>query len=271
MRMEIAFQLALAIGSFTSRSAQGFVTSPTTLLPVRSSSSCVLAIGQQGWDNENFLGSLSGGSDAIDAANQKYQAHSEHRAKHQEWRQQQQARNEGQELQASNQGASEGAAAEEGQGGSRFKEMMEKGQQARPAASAEGGSGPILYNPMQGLPSPSQQQAPAAPAAAPSEDDLSVQEQAQLFQKFMNMQQQGGEANQPASAPQKPGKKVGRNRDADTIANTADVYFAQLKRDSTVRTIARYEGDDDTANAVFEDEGVKDLENVIKTNPYLKE
>jgi len=262
MRLGSAFQVALAIGVF-SVTANGFIHHR----PLVRTSSCVLSIGQ-GWDNENFLDSLSGGSDAMDAANQKYQAQAEQRGKLQEWRHQQMARNE-QQLQASSsssEGESEAsgeAAEEEGQGGSRFKEMMEKGKQAQPASAPEG-SGPILYNPMEGLASSSPKQAPDAST------ELSMQEQAQLFQKFMEMQQKGGAA--PAQErPSKPGKKVGRNRDADTIANTADLYFAQLKRDSTVRTIARYEGDQERANAVFEDEGVKELEGMLQANPYLKE
>ena len=55
----------------------------------------------------------------------------------------------------------------------------------------------------------------------------------------------------------------GNNRDAYEITNPADVYLAQLKRDSTVRTEARKRGDIDTANQVFEDVGVKALNNLL--------
>lgn len=53
------------------------------------------------------------------------------------------------------------------------------------------------------------------------------------------------------------------NRDAYEITNPADVYFAQLKRDSTIRTKARKAGDIETANSAFADEGVKALSNYL--------
>ncbi|GFH52492.1 hypothetical protein CTEN210_08968 [Chaetoceros tenuissimus] len=55
----------------------------------------------------------------------------------------------------------------------------------------------------------------------------------------------------------------GNNKDAYEITNPADVYLAQLKRDSTVRTEARKRGDVETANQVFEDVGVKALNNLL--------
>merc|ERR1712238_459512 len=62
----------------------------------------------------------------------------------------------------------------------------------------------------------------------------------------------------------------GRNRDADMIANSSDLYFAQLKRDSTVRTIGRIRGEKDISEAVFEDEGIEQLQSLVQENPYLK-
>lgn len=58
-------------------------------------------------------------------------------------------------------------------------------------------------------------------------------------------------------------KGDGRNRQAYEVNNAADVYFAQLKRDSTIRTNARKAGDLDTANSVFKDHGVKALTGLI--------
>ena len=265
MRFGLAFQVVLALGSFGV--SDGFVSNTrTSQLPVRKT---VLRMVGQGWDNESFLGSLSGGSDAMDDANQKYQAQTEQRGKLEQWRAGQEARHE---LQASSdeEAAAEPPDEEVGQGGSRFKELLEKSQEIAASSSpADGPNGPIIYNPIEGLKKPDAQQ---APDAASDDDDLTMEEQAKLFQKFMKIQQGGGG---DTAAPQKQtnpgGKKVGRNRDADTIANKADVYFAQLKRDSTVRTIARHEGDLERANAVFADEGVKELENIITVNPYLKE
>ena len=67
--------------------------------------------------------------------------------------------------------------------------------------------------------------------------------------------------NTPANFAPKPPKEA--NKDSYEIANTADVYFAQLKRDSSVRTEARKAGDLETANAAFEDDGVKALKNYL--------
>mmetsp|Transcript_814 Transcript_814/g.1409 ORF Transcript_814/g.1409 Transcript_814/m.1409 type:complete len:719 (+) Transcript_814:202-2358(+) len=53
------------------------------------------------------------------------------------------------------------------------------------------------------------------------------------------------------------------NKDAYEITNPADVYFAQLKRDSYVRTMARRSGDLETANKPFADVGVKALNNLL--------
>lgn len=66
------------------------------------------------------------------------------------------------------------------------------------------------------------------------------------------------------------GKPVGRNRDADQIANAADLYFAQLKLDSTIRAKAFHAGDYDTSNAAFEDDRVKKLADALKDNPYIQ-
>lgn len=53
------------------------------------------------------------------------------------------------------------------------------------------------------------------------------------------------------------------NKDAYEITNPADVYLAQLKRDSTVRTEARKRGDLETANNPFADVGVKAIGNIL--------
>ena len=65
------------------------------------------------------------------------------------------------------------------------------------------------------------------------------------------------------------GRKIGRNKDADTISNAGDVYFAQLKRDSTSRNLARYAGDDNTANSVFHDPSIHEI--TVPVNPYREE
>jgi hypothetical protein len=57
--------------------------------------------------------------------------------------------------------------------------------------------------------------------------------------------------------------KSANNRDAYEISNPADVYFAQLKRDSTVRSLARRSGDLETANTPFADVGVQALKGYL--------
>lgn len=65
------------------------------------------------------------------------------------------------------------------------------------------------------------------------------------------------EESEPKSAYDYLPKGDGRNSQAFEVNNASDVYLAQLKRDSTVRTIARKQGDIETANKPFADEGVK--------------
>ena len=141
--------------------------------------------------------------------------------------------------------------------GSRFAEMMQIAQQRgaqQPGGAVPGGR--AVENPFL------QPQAPANPG------DLSVEEQARMFREMMAGNQAVPQA--PMRVAADPGRPVGRNADADKIANTSDLYFAQLKRDSTVRTMARMKGDSEASNAVFEDSGIKELDNLLLTNPYLK-
>eukprot|EP00526_Cylindrotheca_closterium_P007846 CAMPEP_0113602584 /NCGR_PEP_ID=MMETSP0017_2-20120614/834_1 /TAXON_ID=2856 /ORGANISM="Cylindrotheca closterium" /LENGTH=668 /DNA_ID=CAMNT_0000510941 /DNA_START=55 /DNA_END=2061 /DNA_ORIENTATION=- /assembly_acc=CAM_ASM_000147 len=153
-------------------------------------------------------------------------------------------------------------------GSSRFKEIME-------AAKTGGGATPsagAVPNPFL-TPPP----APAAPAAAGGVnlENLSVEDQAALLRQLMaNPSGGGSDPNTPPAGMKEKrtdmaGKPVGRNRDADSISNSADLYFAQLKRDSTVRTLAKNRGEDEVADAVMKDEGIKELENLLVENPYL--
>ena len=66
-------------------------------------------------------------------------------------------------------------------------------------------------------------------------------------------------------------RPVGHNPDAYTMANTADVYFAQLKQDSKVRKKAWLSGDTETANKVFSDDSVHKIKENWRDNPYTKE
>lgn len=60
-------------------------------------------------------------------------------------------------------------------------------------------------------------------------------------------------------------------RELDTISCKADVYLAQLKRDSTVRKIAQQLGDNEKANDVFGDSGIQELETWVQANPHTED
>ena len=147
------------------------------------------------------------------------------------------------------------------QGGNRLREMMELAKQraSQSGIAATGISGPAVDNPFL------KPQAPSNPG------DLTVEDQARMFREMMAGQQPAAPAPMQR-VPNDPGgvRPVGRNSDADKIANTSDLYFAQLKRDSTVRTVARIRGDNEQAQKVFEDKGIKELDNLLLTNPHLQ-
>ncbi|CAJ1949504.1 unnamed protein product [Cylindrotheca closterium] len=154
-------------------------------------------------------------------------------------------------------------------GSSRFKELME-------AAKRDGGgaepSGTVIQNPFLATPAAP---APAAPAAGGINlENMSIEDQAALLRQLMANPDGGGDPNTPPTGMKEKrtdvaGRPTGRNRDADGISNTSDLYFAQLKRDSTVRTLARQRGEDEVAQAVMEDGGIKELGNMLVENPYL--
>jgi len=142
---------------------------------------------------------------------------------------------------------------------------------------------PQTMTPYQSPPPVAPQTPPASMPVDPS--TLSVEEQARMFREMMAQQQQQQQQQQPGAAyppavpqaapptPRGPtvgvdGRRVGRNRDADAVVTTADVYFAQLKRDSSIRNIYRSSGDEEKANAVFEDPGIEEIK--IHVNPYIE-
>ncbi len=143
--------------------------------------------------------------------------------------------------------------------GSRFQEMMNiaNQQQAQGGGGSMGVGGRAVENPFL------QNQQPSNPG------ELSVEEQARMFREMMAGNQA---AVAPMRVPSDPGavRPQGRNPDADKIANTSDLYFAQLKRDSTVRTIGRIQGNKEVSEGVFKDAGIKELDGLLLTNPYLK-
>jgi hypothetical protein len=190
---------------------------------------------------------------------------------------------------------------EASQGGQMFRKLLERAQQ-QPSRNIP----PPMYTPPppppQVMQQPVQPQIQPPPMQPPADfNNLSVEQQARLFREMMAQQPQpqpsqqtqqpnpyapnpytpppGGAYPPPPGQPPKgsylgpgiapDGRKIGRNKDADAIVNTADLYFAQLKRDSTTRNYARYAGDDDKANAVFHDPSIEQIK--MHVNPYLIE
>jgi hypothetical protein len=162
-----------------------------------------------------------------------------------------------------------------GSGSSRFMNLLKA---ARQSGASEAQRMPhSIENPF--LNQPSSTIAHSLQSLASNPDELSVEEQARLFREMMAQQQTSGVVSpltplpaqsQRVARTDRAGRPTGRNRDADTISNSADLYFAQLKRDSTVRTLARIRGESNVAEKVFEDEGIKQLDDLLKKNPYLK-
>lgn len=172
-------------------------------------------------------------------------------------------------------------------GGSMFKKLMERAK--------EGPSRPPLSQPEPQM----QMQPPAPPQPQALDSYATYQAQLQAWQQQMTAFAQFSTSNPEAASqmtmppppqPPVPGaveqqvqppapdvevdgksknaydylpKGDGRNNHSFEVNNAADVYFAQLKRDSSVRLKARKAGDIEKSNKVFEDEGVKALTNIL--------
>lgn len=259
----------------------------------------------RGWDNDNFLNSLSGNDKDREDADDKYFQMSrfgkQQRNNDEEFNDDDDddmASDNDKDNDLSNSIAGAQLTAdmidkiknshtpdEEASGGGKmFREMLNRAKERQP-------------------PQPRVDQQPPPPYYAPppplttmplDPNRLSVEEQARMFREMMMMQQQtttGGAFPAPSASvayapplqqppPTPPanylqagvdstGRRVGRNRDADAIVNSADVYFTQLKRDSSLRNIARHAGDDEKANAVFADPSIQNIK--LHVNPYLEE
>jgi hypothetical protein len=252
MKLQIAYSSALVLGilSIHSETASAFVGQQHAI-----HAASPLFTSNLGWDNENFMEALGKGNEERERANEQYYKQS--KFGRETW-------------------------SEDGD--------MDKDERHPPRPPAE---------------QPNMNR-PAPPAMSPPED-LSVEEQARLFREMKQQQEMQGPGGVPpprtaadpyeqddyeqrqqrqedyrptrndAPPPKKPfgnavaadGRRFGRNRDADAVVNTADVYFAQLKRDSNARNSARYRGDDATANSVFNDPSIKDIK--MHVNPHLEE
>lgn len=264
MRLVLAVAAAQSLGLFL-HSADAFTPACSTSLLQRKTtspkSSCLQVSADPDDYDDDFLQSLSGknpssevptSDDSIDGA----ELTEEMRAKMKE-------NNEDEEF----------------GGGTKFKQLLEAAKRAEKTAEPQRPKSlknPFAENPFAGIEGLDPNLGPTAAPAAPNldPDEMTVEQQAEMFRQMMAGKQvapppQVAPIELPKARPPKPDAKFGRNRDADAIQNTADVYFAQLKRDSTVRGIARIRGDDDTANAVFKDPKIEELKDLISVNPGL--
>jgi len=146
---------------------------------------------------------------------------------------------------------------EASQGGSKFRAMIERGKHVQQSGTVPVGLGV---------------QQVQMPAYA---KDLPFEEYTRLYNEMAWRQNNALRLAGPQQAYLPPGtgidgRKIGRNRDSEVISNEADAYFARLKRDSTLRVLARHSGDDVTANSVLNDPSIADIK-APELNPYLKE
>jgi len=176
------------------------------------------------------------------------------------------------------------------QGGSRFRALMERArdqEQTRkqnPLVVAYGGNN-NPYGNAAAAPDTTSSTPPSSIMTPEEIANLSIDEQARLYREFFYVQQKEKSGQQNSISDSKSigstssnylgagigfdGRKIGQNKDTLAISNAADVYFAQLKRDSTTRNLARYSGDNLKANEVFHDPAIQDIKAPV--NPYLEE
>ena len=278
-----------------------------------------LGVGGRGWDNENFLEALGQGDDALRKANDEYEALSRfgHRPN---------SKSAGRDNEDAAVGASVPSTPSSSPSsttndddllsstvpGAVLTDEMKAQIKAANEAEPDGSQGGQLFREMLArakrgdtLAAPAATTVPPPPPVVPpttnaaSLDNLSVEQQAELFRQMMAQQQQQQQQQLPIPATPPPvavplsqpplainpgalprrtsggddrrkaSSGTARNRDADAIVNTSDLYFAQLKLDSTLRNYARYTGDDDKANAVFADPSIREIK--AHVNPALQE
>ena len=101
---------------------------------------------------------------------------------------------------------------------------------------------------------------PPPPEMPNLEASVGLQQQQQSAPPQKQLRQPHQKQNLPPSnfLPKPLPDKKG-NKDTFDIQNSADLYLAQLKRDTIVRTEARVSGDITTANSPFSDDSVKQL------------
>jgi hypothetical protein len=247
-----------------------------------------LQVGSTGWDNDNFLDALSKGDDALNKANEQYKKYSRFsnmRPAGDDDEEEFDIENAVDKISDSVDVAegTQGATLskdqvekiklqneEESGGGEMFKKLLERAQQ--------GGAKPPP--PTLAEPPPPPQPPSTAPALPEGFEKLSVEAQAALFRQLMATPADTPPQQWPPAPGPRPeakgqaragedGRRIGRNRDAEAMVNTSDVYFSQLKLDSAVRNKARYNGEFEKAEAVFADPAIKEIK--LHVNPFMEE
>lgn len=230
------------------------------------------SLSDRGWDNDNFLDALSRGESAVEEANASYQKQSQARAMTRDRLFQNHygsiTSGDDSEIKTSQQGESQ--------------QVIESSIQQDVTSNTNVNSDPILAYQMQLQVWQAQMNAYVQVCQASPQAATFLQPP-----PMPSMSMNGSSAPVMSSSPSSPVlttspsdpsilippkdvdpsklnpadyiPKAKNNRDAYEVSNPADVYFAQLKRDSTVRSIARRNGDLETANAPFADAGVKAL------------
>lgn len=229
----------------------------TTLVRTRAttSPSVLYSISNLGWDNENFLESLGKGSDAINEANEEYQRLSRFGRR---------GNNDDDD--------NDDIPGESMLSPEKIEQIKKQNEQIQSTASADGGE---MYKNLLERAEQQKKMQPPPPQGLPDNfSSLNVEQQAALFRELMFNQNNPMGPQPPGQSPvdskgSKDGRRLGRNRDADAIVNTSDVYLAQLKIDSASRLKARNSGDDNKANEVFGDPRIQDIK--LHVNPYMEE
>lgn len=232
----------------------------------------ILYVSGMGWDNDNFLESLGKGPDAINDANEQYRQLSRFGRRPNSSKEDDDdemddrdvpglsklSREHIERIKNQNEQIESTGGAD---GGEMYKKLLERAEQQKRVQAQR----PVAQPP------------PSASQGLPDNfASLTVEQQAALFRELMlnqNNPMQSAplteESMERRTTPSKDDKRFGRNRDADAIVNSSDVYLTQLKLDSTSRLRARYSGDDEKANQVFHDPRIQGIK--MHVNPYLEE
>lgn len=213
-------------------------------------------VGRAGWENDDFMASLGGDAADREDANDKYYKKREANQEYADWMARQAAENEGRppseavtpafvELPGTEEPETGRPVEYLSGGGSRMAAMMNKtgGRDIRP---------PDL--PRYEAPPPA---APAAAAEAPA--------------AFAGSRAGGTGFADIAVVPAgvEPPPRPAVRKGEESFTNSADLYFAQLKADSSQRQDALLRGDREGHQEVWVNPQIKELEGKLAVNPFL--